>query len=101
MKLAPLFLATIVVYTSHQANAAALRVSVQSGEFNRQGSIASFTVPAAARGWQRLETESGGAVPFQVDAEGKGWFVLDELNLKTAVEDALRLRGGFEPRRWV
>ena len=24
-----------------------------------------------------------------------------ELTLKTAVEDALRLRGGFESRRWV
>ena len=92
MKLAPLFLATIVVYTSHQANAAALRVSVQSGEFNRQGSIASFTVPAAARGWQRLETESGGAVPFQVDAEGKGWFVLDEL--KAGATKSFRLKSG-------
>ncbi len=79
MKISSLLLASIVAVAHSQADAAALRVTVQAGEFNRQGSIVSFTVPEAARDWHHLETEAGVAVPFQVDAEGKGWFVLDEL----------------------
>lgn len=79
MKTASLLIASLLAATHYPAIAAALRVSVQAGEFDRQGPIVSFAVPEAARGWQRLETEAGATVPFQVDAEGKGWFVLDEL----------------------
>ncbi len=92
MKLTPSLLASLLVVAHHQASAAALRVSVQAGEFNRQGAVVSFTVPAPARGWQRLETESGGVVPFQSDAEGKGWFVLDEL--KAGATKAFHLKPG-------
>ena len=92
MKNTSLLLASLLLFAHHQANAATLRVIVQAGEFNRQGSIVSFTVPEAARAWQRLETESGSAVPFQVDAEGKGWFVLDEL--KAGATKTFRLKPG-------
>ncbi len=85
-------LACLLVAVHCQASAAALRVSVQAGEFNRQGPLVSFTVPAAARGWQRLEMESGVAVPFQTDAEGKGWFVLNDL--KAGAAKTFRLKSG-------
>lgn len=91
MKNASLLLIGLLVATHSQARAA-LRVAVQAGEFDRKGAIVSFTVPVAARGWQRLETESGGAVPFQVDAERKGWFVLDEL--KAGATKTFRLKSG-------
>lgn len=92
MKTAPLLLASLLVVTHHQASAATLRVSVQAGEFDRRGAIVSFAVPQAARNWQRLETEAGGVVPFQVDAEGQGWFVLDDL--KAGAKKTLRLKAG-------
>lgn len=92
MKTAPLLLIGFLVAPPAQTQAAALRVSVQAGEFDRKGAIVSFAVPQGARSWQRLETESGGAVPFQVDAEGKGWFVLGDL--KAGATKTLRLKSG-------
>lgn len=92
MKLASLLLASLLVAAHPQAQAAALRISVQAGEFSRQGSVVSFSVPTAARGWQRLESESGGAVPYQVDAEGKGWLVLDDL--KAGATKSFQLKDG-------
>ncbi len=38
---------------------------------------------------------------FLVAAPDPAEVVREEVILKTAVEDALRLRGGFESRRWV
>lgn len=92
MKNATLLLASLFLAAHYPANAAALRVTVQADEFNRQGAIVSFTVPPAAREWKRLETETGSPVPFQVDAEGKGWFVLDDL--KAGATQAFRLKSG-------
>lgn len=92
MKLAPLLIAALSIHANYPAHAAALRVSVQASEFNRQNSIVSFTVPTSARGWQRLETEAGIAVPFQVDTDGKGWFVLDEA--KVGSTKSFRLKAG-------
>ena len=83
MKLAPLLIAVVVIHTGHLANAAALRVAVHAGELHRRDTLVSFTVPPAALGWQRLETASGTAVPFQVDSDGKGWLVLDEAKAGT------------------
>ncbi|MBI5799814.1 MAG: PmoA family protein [Verrucomicrobia bacterium] len=92
MKPAPLLLASLLVAVHHPADAAALRVSVQAGEFDRQGSIVSFNLPTTARDWQRLETESGSAVPFQADVDGKGWFVLEDL--KAGATKSFRLTSG-------
>ncbi|GDY19888.1 hypothetical protein LBMAG56_12330 [Verrucomicrobiota bacterium] len=92
MKTAVLLIAGFLLAVPHLSQAAALRVTVQAGEFKRRDTIVSFNVPAGAREWRRLETESGGAVPFQVDAEGVGWFVLEELPAGTA--KVFRLRAG-------
>ncbi len=91
MKTAPLLLTCL--FAAHApASAAALRVTVQAGEFNRRETVVSFAVPPAAREWKRLETESGSPVPFQVDADGKGWLVLDEL--KSGATKSFRLKAG-------
>ena len=92
MKNAPLLLASLLVVTHHQASAAALRVAVRAGDFDRRESVVSFAVPEAARGWSRLETEGGSAVPFQVDKEGTGWLVLDAL--KAGATKTFRLKSG-------
>ncbi len=92
MKTASLIVASLLVASQSPARAAALRVTVKAGELNRQGTIVSFAVPPAASGWQRLETESGGVVPFQVDVDGKGWLVLDDL--KAGATKTFRLKPG-------
>jgi hypothetical protein len=94
MKTSPL-LAAGLLFALHfpvSVHAAALRVTVKAGEADRREAVVSFPLPAAARGWQRLETESGKAVPFQADAEGNGWFVLDEL--KAGATRTFRLKAG-------
>ncbi len=92
MKHAVLCLAGILLASTVPVPAAALRVTASAGEHDRRDVIVSFAVPAAARGWQRLQTEAGQAVPFQADAEGNGWFVLDEL--KAGATKTFRLQAG-------
>jgi hypothetical protein len=94
MKTSPL-LAAGLLFALHfpvPVHAAALRVTVEAGEADRREAVVSFPLPAAARGWQRLETESGKAVPFQADAEDNGWLVLDEL--KAGATTTFRLKAG-------
>ena len=92
MKYAPFLSVGLLLALGSSAQSAALRVTVQAGEFNRKDAIVAFAVPDAARAWTRMEAESGGAVPFQVDAEGKGWFVLDEL--KAGDTKTFRVKAG-------
>jgi len=71
-----LLVGNILAFPVH---AAALRVTVSAGEHGRRDAIVSFPVPAEARGWTRLESETGAVVPFQLEAGNRGCFVLAEL----------------------
>lgn len=88
----PLFLAGLLTLAHFPAQAAALRITVQAGEFDRGGAIVSFPVPESARAWPRLETDAGAAVPFQMDGDHLGWFVLDEL--KAGSQRTFHLKAG-------
>jgi len=92
MKTSLLLAAGLLFTLNFPVHAAALRVTVKAGDSDRRETIVSFALPAAARGWQRLESEAGQAVPFQADAEGNGWFVLDEL--KAGATKTFRLKAG-------
>jgi hypothetical protein len=92
MNAASLLLVSLLTLAHFPALAAALRVTVRAGEFDRRGAIVSFPVPEAARKWQRLETDAGVAVPFQMDRDQQGWFVLDEL--KASGQRSFHLKAG-------
>lgn len=92
MKTLPLLAVGLIFALPFPVHAAALRVTVKAGDTDRREAIVAFPLPAAARGWQRLETEAGKAIPFQADADGNGWLVLDEL--KAGATKTFRLKSG-------
>ena len=65
MKTSLLLTVGLLFTVNYPVFAAALRVTVKSGDVDRHETIVSFALPAVARGWQRLESEAGQAVPFQ------------------------------------
>jgi hypothetical protein len=60
--------------------AASYRVTVTAGETDRQHTIVTFALPAEARGLNSLIAADGRRTPLQVDAEGRGAFILERLD---------------------
>ena len=71
--------AGLLAFSNHVPAASALRLTVAAGDTDRRESIVAFDVPVIARDWRGLTDVTGKLVPFQVDAQGRGWFVLPEL----------------------
>jgi hypothetical protein len=67
-------------------------VIVAAGEFDREQTVVSFPLPDEAREYRTFSRPNGTPMPFQVDAGGRGWFVLNRL--KAGATRTLKLAPG-------
>src|SRR5262245_36472039 len=58
-------------------------VTVQAGDFERQQTVVTFTLPEKARDFNQLRDPQGKSYPLQVDKEGRASFVVPQLNKGT------------------
>lgn len=65
---------------STPALSAGYRVTVSAGPQGHAGSVVSFELPPAARGYSALRDGAGHIIPLQVDAAGHASFMLDKLS---------------------
>jgi hypothetical protein len=56
------------------------QITVFAGDYNRQGSIVCFAVPADRGQPQELKDKRGELIAVQADKEGRGWFIEKCLN---------------------
>ncbi|MBV9866352.1 MAG: PmoA family protein [Abitibacteriaceae bacterium] len=74
------YLALILSATSFRlAHAATYRVTVAAGQWQRQQSVVTFDLPAAAHAYNGLREANGKTIPLQVDAHGHASFILNNL----------------------
>lgn len=60
-----------------------ISVTVSAGDFERRQTIVSFKLPEDAKGFDRARDAQGRPELLQVDKDGRGWFVVDQLKKGT------------------
>src|SRR5262245_17440603 len=60
-----------------------ISVTVLAGDFERQQTVISFTLPENARGLNRVRDAHGKSQPIQVEKDGRASFVVSQLNKGT------------------